>query len=385
MENEPFFPTEEYNQRLQKLRQAMVERDLDACLISAPENIYYLCGLSHQGYFAYHLLIVPQVGELVLIARAMEHVTIAAFVASARFVGYADSADTARVTCDTLTEMGLRAARLGMEKANLFLPPRISEGIATHLPQAQITDISGLVNRLRQIKSERELAYTRRAAAVTDAMMQAAITTAAAGVNEQDVAAEVLRAMTLAGGSLPGFGPFIRSTPTLGYEHRTWQDRKLEPGDALFVELAGCVCRYHAPMGRLIFIGAAPPGTAEMAQLCLEAFGAVANTIRPGVRASEVYRAWQSQVDAAGLTHYRRHHCGYMVGIGFPPSWVGDSMVVGLRHDSDLELQAGMVFHLMSWLMGSGRPGDYFVSDTAVVTATGCEILTTTSQQLHVV
>jgi Xaa-Pro dipeptidase len=380
-----FFPAEEYNQRLQKLRQAMVERDLDACLISAPENIYYLCGLSHQGYFAYHLLIVPQAGELVLIARAMEHVTIAAFVTTARFVGYADSADTARVTCDTLTEMGLKAACLGMEKANLFLPPRISEGIAAHLPQAQITDISGLVNRLRQIKSERELAYTRRAAAVTDAMMQAAITTAGAGVNEQDVAAEVLRAITLAGGSLPGFGPFIRSTPTLGYEHRTWQDRKLEPGDALFVELAGCVCRYHAPMGRLIFIGAAPPGTAEMAQLCLEAFGAVANTIRPGVQASEVYRAWQSRVDAAGLTHYRRHHCGNMVGIGFPPSWVGDSMVVGLRHDSDLELQAGMVFHLMSWLMGTGRPGDYFVSDTAVVTATGCEILTTTSQQLHVV
>jgi Xaa-Pro dipeptidase len=59
-------------------------------------------------------------------------------------------------------------------------------------------------------------------------------------------------------------------------------------------------------------------------------------------------------------------------------------MVVGLRHDSDLELRAGMVFHLMSWLMGAGE-GDYFVSDTAVVTDNGCEVITSVSQQLHVV
>jgi Xaa-Pro dipeptidase len=93
------------------------------------------------------------------------------------------------------------------------------------------------------------------------------------------------------------------------------------------------------------------------------------------VRAAEVYRAWQGRVDEAGLSHYRRHHCGYLVGLGFPPSWTGGSMVVGLRHDSDLVLRPGMVFHLLSWLMGAGR-GDYFVSNTAVLTDEGCEVLT---------
>jgi Xaa-Pro dipeptidase len=64
-------------------------------------------------------------------------------------------------------------------------------------------------------------------------------------------------------------------------------------------------------------------------------------------------------------------------------------MVVGLRHDGDLRLQAGMTFHLMSWLMGAGqavaRNGDYFVSDTVLVTEQGCERLTTVSQAPHVV
>jgi hypothetical protein len=50
-------------------------------------------------------------------------------------------------------------------------------------------------------------------------------------------------------------------------------------------------------------------------------------------------------------------------------------MVVGLRHDSDLVLRPGMVFHLLSWLIGTSR-GDHFLSNTALLTDQGCEILT---------
>ncbi|MFQ5401045.1 MAG: M24 family metallopeptidase [Anaerolineae bacterium] len=382
MSNFPFFSDEEYGERLQQLRYLMAERDVDACLISSPENIFYLSGLSHLGFFAYHILIVPRDGKMALICRAMEAVTVEKLVVQpgrADFFGFADSDDQVQFTCDILQKMGLGSARLTAEKSNLFLPPRITEGIAQQLPQAVIEDGSGMVDSLRQIKSAQELAYTRQAAKVSDAMMRAAMDTAVAGISEREVAAEVHRAMLLAGGTYPGFGPFIRSTPTLGEEHRTWSDRKLEKGDALFVELAGCISRYHAPMGRLIYIGEAPDGTEAMAKVCLDAFANVVRTIRPGVQAREAYQAWQDVVDAAGYAHYRRHHCGYMTGIGFPPSWVGGAMVVGLRHDSEMELQAGMVFHLMSWLMGAGK-GDYFVSETAVVTEDGCEVVTAVSQ-----
>jgi len=379
-----YFPSEAFDRRLGLLREAMEERALDGCLISAPENVFYLCGLSHQGFFAYHGLIVPREGEMALIARSMERVTVEALVVNAGFIGYADGDDPVQVTAEALRERGLATGRLGMEKGNLFLPPRITEGIAAGLAEVEVVDVSGLVDGLRQEKSAQELAYTRQAAAVADAMMGAALATVGPGVNEREVAAAVHKAMIVSGGTYPGFGPFVRSTPTLGQEHRTWQDRTLQTGDALFVELAGCVRRYHAAMGRLIYIGEAPPGTGEMEKVCLEAFARITNAIRPGVLARDVYGAWQERVDAAGLAHYRRHHCGYMIGIGFPPSWVGGSTVVGLRHDSDLELREGMVFHLMSWLMDTGRDGDYFVSDTAVVTADGCSRLTTAPQQLHV-
>jgi Xaa-Pro dipeptidase len=42
------------------------------------------------------------------------------------------------------------------------------------------------------------------------------------------------------------------------------------------------------------------------------------------------------------------------------------------------------VFHLLSWLMGTGR-GDYFFSNTALLTEQGCEVLTTTPRRSQVV
>jgi Xaa-Pro dipeptidase len=382
--NPAVFPSGEFDARLERVRAAMAADDLAGLVVTTPENIFYLTGLDHQGFFALHLLIVTAAGAMTVIARAMEGVTVADQVTGARFVGYADNEDAARVACGILRDQGLANGRIGVEKHSLFFPPRAYEALLRGAPRATWLDASRLIDELRLIKSPREIAYTRQAAAVTDAMMQAAIDAAKAGVNEREVAAEARRAMIQAGGGTPGFGPFIRPTPRLGQEHTTWQDRPLVDGEGLLLEMAGCVHRHHAPAGRFLFIGIRPPGTLAIEQICIEAFDRVTAAIRPGVSDAEVYRAWQSRVDAADLAHYRRHHCGYLVGLGFPPSWTGGSMVVGLRHDSDLVLRPGMVFHLLSWLMGTGR-GDYFLSNTALLTEAGCEILTKTPRRSQVV
>jgi Xaa-Pro dipeptidase len=381
----PFFTKDEYDTRLLAVRKNIIDQNLEACLVSVPENIYYLAGVNHWGFFAYHMLIVTLENEMVLIARAMEQVTMDLQLTNARFVGYSDLDDPSQTTIEALKKEGLEQGRVGIEKNSLYLPMAIADRIQEGLPEVEWIDASDLIFQNRVTLSSSEITYTRKAAAVTDTMMRAAIETAGAGVKEKEVAAEVHHAMILAGGEYPAFGPFIRSTPTLGLEHVTWSDRTLTVGDALFVELSGCVGRYHAPMGRFIFVGKMPPGTEEMAQVCLEAFENVTKAIRPGVTAHDVYQAWQDRVDAAGLAHYRRHHCGYVVGSAFPPAWSGGGVPRGLRPNSNLELRAGMVFHLLSWLMHTGREGDYFISDSALVTEDGCEVLTTIPQHVHVV
>ena len=111
----------------------------------------------------------------------------------------------------------------------------------------------------------------------------------------------------------------------------------------------------------------------EVAAACLAATLAA---LKPGRTAHEVYSAWQHTVDEAGLAHYRRHHCGYLVGIAFPPSWTGGNTVTGLRRGSDLLIEAGMTFHLMSWLMGTGQ-GDFCLTNCVLLGAGGPEVLTT--------
>jgi Xaa-Pro dipeptidase len=377
----PYFARAEYDLRLSAVRRVMAERGLDLVLLSAPENIFYLTGLDHWGYFAPHILLVPAEGEMTLVTRAMEKVTIANQVANARFEGHADHETVADGVARALA--GRTPAHIGIEAWSSGLPHGLALVLKTHVPAAHWIDASGLVDDLRQVKSPAEQAYLRQAARVSDAGAAAAIEAVRAGASERHIAAESERAMIEAGGTFPGFGPFIRSTARLGEEHTSWGDTQLADGDALFLELTGCVARYHAPLGRLIHVGRAPKEAHEIAVVSQAAFEAVVGALRDGVVARDVYAAWQRVVDRAGMAHYRRHHCGYMVGIGFPPSWTGGNKVTGLRQDSEIVIKAGMSFHVLSWLMGTGR-GDFFISNAVLLTATGAEVLTRTPSHVTI-
>ena len=360
--------------RVAAFRRLVAARGLDIALISTPENIFYLTGLDHWGYFAPHLLIVPADGEMVLVTRAMEKVSIEKQVRNAVFRGHPDTETAADLAGRILKDMKPR--RIGIESWSAGL----SHGFAERLKAAvevEWTDITGLVDRMRLVKSPAEQALMRRAAAVTDATAAAAIAAIHDGASERDVAAECQAAMTRAGGDPVGFGPFIRPGSRLGEEHATWGNGRYPAGEPVFLELSGCVSRYHAPLGRLVHVGGISDQDANMAETTKKAFDAVLGALEPGMTAGAVYQAWQDVVDAAGLAHYRRHHCGYLVGIGFPPSWTGGNKVTGLRAGSDLAIESGMSFHILSWLMGTGR-GDYFVSNAVLLTDSGAEVLTRT-------
>jgi len=426
----PVFPPQEYERRLDKTRASMAQRGLDGLVISSPENIYYLCGLDHMGYFAYQALVLPIEGELLLVTRAMERATVRDQVSNLRHIGYSDGGtappmrdervdvvfstvssegraeglqpwemslgvqtrepDTVAgqvsapvsATIDALRAAGLMEARVGFEQASTFLPVKIAQGLVRATPQVRWEDASGLVDDCRFVQSPLELERTRRAASISDAMMLAAIAAAGPDQRTSDIMASIYETMFRRGGTYPGFVPLVRTTRTLQHEHGTWQGDRLRRRDLLFLEMAGCVRRYHAPIGRLVFIGSPPRQAHKILDVCRDAMEAAAASIRPGVEAGSVYRAWQSRLDAYGLQSYTRHHCGYAVGIGYPPSWSGSGVPIGLRAGSTMKLEAGMVFHLMSWLLRTGK-GDSFLSDTVVVTKDGCEWLTGVGRQLY--
>lgn len=428
-----FFTDEEFDERIARARARIAAAKLDAVIITNPENIYYLTGLNHQGYFAYTSLILPLEQEPVLIIRAMEKAIMRDMVVpSVKFHPYSDGIDPlpqprdrqkditfssptgepeggglmptsmslgvsihandsqdldfsapVQVTCHALQELGLAKARVAFEKNSSFLPYKTAEGFVTRMADIRWSDAGDLINDCRIVQSPAELECTRLAAEISDAMVMSGMAMAGPGVPNRDVAAIIYHTMIQRGGTYPAFVPLIRSTRTLDHEHGTWDSDRLSSRDMLFLEMSGCFWRYHAPVGRLVHIGEAQQGSQRTSRICIEAQLAAAGAIRPGVTADSVYQAWKRCIDKAGLDHYHRHHCGYLVGIGFPPSWSGSGVPRGLRKGSDMPVEEGMVFHLMSWLMRTGQ-GDAFLSDTVVVTASGCEFLTNAPRDLIV-
>lgn len=372
------FTDKELATRVREVRREMAARGLDVAVLSQPESVFYLIGLDHWGFFAPTHLIVPANGELVLVTRQMERVTIENQVRNARFAGHSDSDSAAGKLAKELSALGLAGKRLGFEIETSGFTHHAGRELFELLGAADWQNISGLVDALRLVKSPEEQVLMRAAAKASDAGTMAAIAAIHDGVREADVAAECLAAMTRAGGTPPGFGPFIRPEARIAEEHTSWGDGIYRDGEKVMLEVAGCVARYNAPMGRFVHLGHIRDEDAEMAEIAKNAFQGILDGLKPGVRARDVYNAWQAVVDASGMPHYRRHHCGYLVGIGFPPSWTGGNKVTGLRHDSDLEIREGMTFHTMSWFTETGR-GDYFVSNCVLLGPDGAEVLTKAS------
>jgi len=369
------------------------EHDLDALIVTSPENIYYLIGLTHQGYFAFTMLVLPRAGDPSLLTRRMEAYTISQQAPDIDHIGYGDDEDAGTAAVAALRARGVSRGRVGIDRSSMFLPAGVWEEIQDGLPSVQWVDTSrsantvqrfraGLVDQVRLVKSESELEHIRRAAAIGDRAVAGGMATAGVGINEMEVAATVYGEMILGGGEYPGFVPLIRSSETLMQEHATWRDRYLEPGEKLFIELSGASARYHAPLTRMAYLAHADPGAGRAMTIAIAAFEAVIAALRPGVLTGAVYDAWQQVVDD-GLGHdrLRRHHCGYSVGIGFPPSWVGSSTVLGIRDGGKVEIAAGMTFHVLSWITDA-ELGDYFVSDTVIVGARSNEVVTTTPRAL---
>lgn len=379
------FTASEYATRVAAVGGAMRERGLDALLVTSPENVFYLTGLNHQGYFAFTALVLKAEGDCLLVTRAMERHTLAAQVPGCEHVLFGDREDPAEAVRRAVQASGLERGRIGVEKDKMSFPIRVWEDVVARIPRAQWENGAELVEGARVVKSPAEIDFVRQAAAVSDRAMQSGIDAAGVGVNEREVAAEVYRSMVASGGEYPGLAPLIRTGDRLLYEHITWQDRTLQAGDSLFMELSGCVHRYHAPLTRMVCVGHCPEGTDAAAEIVIAGLEATRDALRPGALTGEVYAAWKAVIDEAlGHHDYHRHHCGYITGIGFPPSWSGGGVPVGIRPGGEITIRPGMVFHLLPWLLGQG-PADYAVSDTVLVTETGAELLTSVTRTPTVV
>ncbi|MEJ1978297.1 MAG: Xaa-Pro peptidase family protein [Acetobacteraceae bacterium] len=246
-----------------------------------------------------------------------------------------------------------------------------------------IADATGLVETLRRVKSAAEIQALEESARQADAGIGAGLAAIRAGATENDVVAEMMRAAIAAGAEYMGMEPLVSSGPRSGVPHATWRRRVLAAGDAVFLEMSGCFNRYHTGLMRTAWLGEPPKLARALEAVVLEALAAVLDTMRPGVTCAQAHQAAQRVIDAAGMTERYRKRSGYSLGISFAPDW-GEWQILSLFDGVDVPLEPGMCFHVPTTLREYGV-FTVGMSESVVVTETGCRIFGTLPRRIEIV
>jgi Xaa-Pro dipeptidase len=376
------FDLTEYRQRLASLRGQIAAMELDGLLVFWPENIYYLSGYETPGYYAFQCLVVLVDAEPFFVVRHLEATNVEGRSWLQSYVGYQDGEDPVTVLKAECERRGLARGRLGIERDAFGLSATRYAQIAEALRDVELVDGSGMVERLRLIKSAREIGYIRLAARAAESAMQAAIDQITIGASENTLAAAAYHAAILEGSEYPSLPAFVTSGPLSSLAHATWSGRKLVAGDLVYLEISGVVARYSAALMRTASIGEPSSEVKRRASVIIEALESAIAIIRPGATSGQVDHAARSIMEKGGIGHLFRHRTGYSIGVNFPPDW-GEGHILSLRRDDKTVLEEGMVFHMPPGILDVGRYGLGF-SETVLVTGHGSEVLTSFPRHLVV-
>ncbi len=365
------FPFSEYQRRLSELRTRIAERRMDAVVITDPENITYLTDYQTTGYSFFQALVVPLEKEPFMITRALEESNVIARTWVEVTRPYPDTGDAIQMLVESLMEFGLGDKRVGYERNSYFFPAYQQDCIHTTLKDAKLMDCFGIVEEGRICKSEVELEIMQRAAVATEAGMRAGIEACQPGVTENEVGAAISAAMFRAGGETPAVMPYVTSGPRTMIGHATFEGREIQAGEHVFLEVGGCYRRYHTAMMRTVVLGDLSDSMYQAQETMKCALDAIHTQVQPGMTVSDVDNLVRNIIEDNRVGARLITRSGYSIGIAFPPSW-DEGYIISLKQGNSAILRPGMTFHMIPWMWGVDGNKTCGISDTIIITDTGC-------------
>lgn len=386
----PSFPDAEYWDRIEKTRAAMEHGGIDVLVITDPSNMSWISGYDGWSFYVHQAVILGMEGEPIWWGRGIDVAGAlrTVFMEEDNIFGYEDSyvqnperhpmEDLARI----LDAMGWAQARVGIELDNYYFSAKAYTTLLDCMPSAELIDATEIVNWQRAIKSETEIIYMRRAAAIVEAMHARIVELAEPGLPKHQLVAEIYHT-GISGvgghwGDYPAIVPMAPSGLDATAPHLTWDDTPLRTGETTFFEIAGAHRRYQCPQSRTLFLGKPPQKYLDAARAVAEATEAALEQARPGNRCEDVANAFNLALEAHG--YVKDNRCGYAIGLSYPPDWGERTM--SFRRGDRTVLQPGMTFHLMPglWLDDGGIE----ITEPILITESGVEKLCRTPGGLTV-
>jgi Xaa-Pro aminopeptidase len=245
-------------------------------------------------------------------------------------------------------------------------------------PLREIADAAPEIARLRMKKSPRELELLQRAADATVAAHRAAWKQAAPGLYEYQVAAQMMSVYQGMGCERSAYPPIVGSGLNSIYLHYDRNDRRMDRGELLLMDVGAECAGYAADVTRTIPVGGRfSPRQREIYEIVLGAQRAVIAAVRPGMTLGRTTPRSLYEVAYDYINSHGKDLHGEPLGRYFTH---GISHHIGLEvHDAanaTAPLEEGMVI--------SVEPGIYIpeenigirIEDMVLVTKDGAKVLT---------
>jgi Xaa-Pro aminopeptidase len=383
------FTREEYAGRLAKLRRAMVADGIQTLLLSSPEAMCWLHGLSLRWYKSqsprdWRPLTCTAVNvdsEDFIQFEGMEHEEMlrrTSVATDIRLLPRYQRSDMLGFIVSELAAEGWLDGTVGVEKY-AHIPNAAVAGMlqsAMEAKGATVVDGTGAARRVRRTKSPAEVVYVEKAAEICDTGIRHLASVLAPGMTELEAWAELTSAMAGAGGEPAALhNTVVAGVPGTG--HSIAGRRVLKAGDVIEIDPCGVYNHYHANRNMVFYLGEPPQVAVDLFKVLAGAYDVIRATARVGTPVKDLNKALKDYYIDAGVWHLNSQYWvgGYELGISFPPDWVGEWKFTVNSENEPGVIEDGLVTNFES-IIGLG------LLDTIVYQSAGTRTLSTIPHEI---
>ena len=350
------------------LRQAGVAQrcadlDVDAIVITRSPNVRYLCGFTGSN------------GQVLVAPTGCVFFTDGRYTEQSRHevqeierITYPEG--FAAALAQQCASLGI--TRLGFEAQEVTVA--LLAKLTQKLPGIALVPSEDVVERLRWVKDESELAALQQAQDATDGAFEAVLEYLAVGMTEQQVARELEQMMRRAGADGLSFDSIVAFGESAAEPHHEPTHRVLEEGDVIKIDFGALSAGYHADMTRTVAFGAPAAQLKKIHDIVREAQQAGIDAVKAGVTGGSVDAVSRAVIENAGYGEHFTHSLGHGVGLEIHE---GPSLI---RDGEDL-LPVGAVVTVEPGIYIPGL-GGVRIEDSVEVTQDGCRVLGTSTREL---
>jgi len=355
-------------QRIEQVMRRMADAGISQMLVCDPASIFYLTGeWFSPGERLLVLLISCDQGPQLFI-NALFPVRHDLGIPVTR---YADTEDPVSLIAGKLDA----AKPTGIDKKwpSRFLL-RLMEVVGVN---GGYLNSSFILDSMRMVKDEQEIAIMREAAVSNDQAMAALVKLLPAMHTEKQIGQQLLGIYEELGTSGFSFAPNISYGANGADPHHKIDNSQVKNGDSIVIDI-GCRKRdYCSDMTRTFFFQSVTPRAKMVYETVLSANQRAISMVKPNARFADIDAAARDYITAKGFGAYFTHRTGHCIGLDVH-DW-GDVSAANRDY-----VRPGMIFSIEPGIYLPGELG-VRIEDLVLVTESGCELLTHYGKELTII